>query len=51
MTHDIGQAERLADEVVFLANGQVVESASARAFFAEPRSPEARAYLEGRLVI
>ena len=51
VTHDIGQAERLADEVVFLANGQVVETANARAFFAGPRSPEARAYLAGRLVI
>jgi tungstate transport system ATP-binding protein len=51
VTHDIGQARRIADEVVFLQQGRVGEHASADAFFAGPGSPAARAYLEGRLFI
>lgn len=50
VTHDIGQARRLAGEVVFIHGGRVVERAPAARFFAEPASGEARAYLDGRLV-
>jgi len=49
VTHDIGQARRTADEVVFLSHGRVAEAAPARAFFAGPRSEAAAAYLDGRL--
>jgi tungstate transport system ATP-binding protein len=51
VTHDLGQARRLADEVVFLHRGQLLEQAPADQFFAAPRSEFARAYLEGRLVL
>jgi tungstate transport system ATP-binding protein len=51
VTHDPGQARRLADDVVFLANGRLAEHTSARAFFASPASEAARAYLDGRLVV
>lgn len=51
ITHDIGQARRLADEVVFLAKGRLVEHRAAAAFFDDPASEPARAYLAGRLVI
>ena len=51
VTHDVGQARRLADEVVFMASGRVVEHAPAEAFFARAQSPEARAFLEGRIVV
>jgi tungstate transport system ATP-binding protein len=51
VTHDIGQARRIADEVVFLQQGRLGEHASAEMFFTAPRSPAARAYLEGRLFI
>lgn len=51
VTHDVGQARRLADEVVFMALGRVVEHAPAEAFFARAQSPEARAFLEGRIVV
>lgn len=50
VTHDIGQARRLADDVVFLHNGQVSEHALARSFFSSPTSEPALAYLEGRIV-
>jgi tungstate transport system ATP-binding protein len=51
VTHDVGQARRLADDVVFLHRGRVVEHASAEAFFTTPTSSAARDYLAGRLVL
>jgi len=50
VTHDIHQARRLADRVLFLERGRLVEQAPASRFFAAPASAAARAYLEGRLV-
>ncbi len=49
VTHDIGQAKRLADHVVFLDRGRVAETGPAEGFFARPQSEAARAYLAGRL--
>lgn len=49
VTHDTGQARRLADDVIFLDRGRVTEQGPAPAFFAAPRSEAARAYLAGRL--
>jgi tungstate transport system ATP-binding protein len=51
VTHDIGQARRLAAEVIFLHRGRVVEQTEAAAFFTEPGSREARAFLAGELVL
>lgn len=48
-THDIGQAKRLSDDVVFLEQGQLAEQSPAAEFFAKPQSEAARKYLEGRL--
>jgi tungstate transport system ATP-binding protein len=50
-THDLGQARRLAGEVVFLVRGRVREHAPAERFFTEPDTPEAAAFLRGDLVI
>lgn len=50
-THDIGQARRLASEVLFLAGGRLVERAPAASFFTRPESPEAQHFLAGELVI
>ena len=49
VTHDIGQARRLAGEVIFLAAGQVAEVTRAATFFARAQSAAARAYLKGEL--
>jgi tungstate transport system ATP-binding protein len=49
-THDLGQARRLADEVLFLHRGRLVERAVAREFFEHPRSVEAQAFLQGELL-
>jgi len=48
-THNLGQARRLADEILFLHEGRVVERAPVDAFFAEPRSEEARAFIGAEL--
>jgi tungstate transport system ATP-binding protein len=51
VTHDVGQARRLADEVVFIHRGRVLEQAKAAVFFAAPASYEAAEYLAGRIVV
>ncbi len=50
VTHDIGQARRLADEIVFLDRGRLAEHTPADRFFAAPASEAGQAYLEGRLI-
>jgi tungstate transport system ATP-binding protein len=50
-THDMGQARRLAGDIVFLAKGRLIEHAPAEGFFAAPAAPEGRAFLAGDLVI
>ncbi|MEM7213500.1 MAG: ATP-binding cassette domain-containing protein [Pseudomonadota bacterium] len=49
-THDLGQARRLADEVIFLARGALLEHRPADRFFSAPETDEARAFLEGRII-
>lgn len=49
-THDLGQARRLAGEVVFLHRGRVLEQIPADVFFMQPATSEAAAFLRGELV-
>ena len=49
-THDLGQARRLADTVVFLLHGKVHETGASESFFDRPATPEARAFLKGDIV-
>jgi tungstate transport system ATP-binding protein len=51
VTHDLGQARRLAEDVVFMDAGRVVEAGPAAQVLDAPRSEPARAWLEGRLFI
>lgn len=51
VTHDIAQAKRLADTVVFLNHGRLAEVSDATDFFTNPKSSAAAAYLAGRLDI
>ena len=50
-THDLGQARRLAEEVLFLHHGRLIERSPAADFFARPRTEEAAAFIQGDLVI
>lgn len=49
-THDLGQAKRLAGDVVFLHRGRLVEHTPAADFFAAPATPQAAAFLRGDLL-
>ena len=51
VTHELDQAKRMADEVVFLYAGRIEARAPAAAFFRDPGSDKARAYLEGKVVV
>ena len=51
VTHDRAQAKRLAGDVAFLHKGRVTEHRAAAEFFDTPASPEADAYLSGRLLV
>ena len=48
-THNLGQARRLADEILFLSGGRLVERTAAGSFFARPASAEAGAFIRGEL--
>ncbi len=48
-THNLGQARRMGDEIVFLLKGRVAERAPVETFFRMPATPEARAFLKGEL--
>jgi tungstate transport system ATP-binding protein len=48
-THNLAQALRLADDIVFLSDGRVIEHALAARFFSRPQSLEAKLFLQGEL--
>ncbi len=48
-THNLGQARRIGDEIVFVHNGRIAERATVDAFFRAPATPEAAAFLKGEL--
>jgi tungstate transport system ATP-binding protein len=50
-THDLGEARRLAGEVILLHRGRVVETADAVDFFTAPRTGEAKKFVAGELLI
>ena len=46
-THNVAQAKRVAQRILFLDGGRIVEDRAAADFFVSPQSAAARAYLEG----
>jgi len=48
-THNLGQARRLGDEVLFIHQGRLAERAPVDKFFRQPASAEAAAFLKGEL--
>lgn len=46
VTHNIPQAKRIADTLVFICDGQIIEQGSAERLFAEPKNPQTRSYLQ-----
>jgi len=51
ITHDVNQAKRIADDIIFMNNGKIPETGLANDFFSNPQSQEARAFLKGDLII
>jgi tungstate transport system ATP-binding protein len=51
ITHDLGQARRMADEIVFLHRGRLIERTPREEFLAQPRSREAQAFMRGEIVL
>lgn len=49
VTHDLGQARRMGDEVIFLHAGRVAERGPLHQVLGAPRSEAARAWVQGRL--
>jgi tungstate transport system ATP-binding protein len=49
-THDMAQARRMADEVLFLHRGRLLEQTPAIEFFESPVSEEAKVFLRGELL-
>jgi tungstate transport system ATP-binding protein len=49
-THNLGQAQRLASDVIFLLNGQVHEQGPAPKIFTSPNTNEAKAFFQGDIV-
>jgi tungstate transport system ATP-binding protein len=48
-THNLGQARRLGDEVIYLHQGRVLERAPVEPFFKQPKAAEAAAFIKGEL--
>ena len=51
VTHDLGQARRLADEMIFLYRGRIEAQAPTARFFEQPDSDKARDFVAGRIVL
>lgn len=49
VTHTLRQAKRLADYVIYMYLGEVLEAGSAKEVFENPQHPRTRAYLEGQI--
>jgi tungstate transport system ATP-binding protein len=50
-THDLGEAKRLAGEIMLLHRGRLIENSPATEFFAGPKTEEARRFIAGELLV
>jgi len=48
-THNLGQARRLGDEILFLNHGRLIERSPVAQFFQQPATAEAAAFIKGEL--
>ncbi len=51
VSHDVGQVRRLANEVVLMHKGQIVEQSPRQAFFEQTNNPVSRRWLAGELLV
>jgi tungstate transport system ATP-binding protein len=50
-THDLGEARRIAGEIVLMHRGRVVETAPVETFFSAPKTDDARRFVAGELLL
>ena len=50
-THDMGQAKRLAKEILFFDKGKLLEQTKAINFFTKPKTKEAQSYINGKILL
>lgn len=48
-THNLGQARRLGDEILFISNGRLMEHTPIDRFFRQPVSAEAAVFIKGEM--
>jgi len=51
VTHDLGQARRLGDEIIFMHLGRIIEHSPCDIFFKTPQTEQSRAYVAGGLLL
>ena len=50
-THDLGEARRLAGEIIMLHRGRLIETGPASSFFNTPQTGEAKTFIAGELLV
>ena len=50
VTHDLFQAKRLANDILFFQNGKIIEHTETKSFFKNPRSKEVKDFKKGLLL-
>ena len=51
VTHDLLQAKRLADDIIFINKGIICEHRSAKLYFKKPLSREGKLFMSGKLIV
>jgi general L-amino acid transport system ATP-binding protein len=46
VTHEMGFARRVADRMVFMDHGEIVEEATPQMFFSKPKNPRTQDFLD-----
>jgi tungstate transport system ATP-binding protein len=49
VTHNLFQARKLADRVIFIRDGRILEHGTKQSFFSNPETDEARRFIQGEL--
>ena len=50
-THDLGEARRLAGDIVLMHRGRIVEASETTTFFSNPKTAEAARFVAGELLV
>ena len=51
VSHDIGQAKRISDHIIFLVKGKLNAHQKTQDFFLSPNTRHAESFLRGELIV